>query len=92
MPPASCVRGRLLLERLVRHRPLLRRLVLLSKCGAPWLRWLRSKALEIRAEVGRRVVLKYLPKFEYLLDHSAARSAQILHVLDEIEHPKPKDE
>ena len=56
------------------------------------LRWLRSKALEIRAEVGRRVVLKYLPKFEYLLDHSAARSAQILHVLDEIEHPKPKEE
>src|SRR5207248_6016351 len=29
------------------------------------LRWLRSKAPEIRAEVGRQVVLKYLPKFEY---------------------------
>ena len=55
------------------------------------LRWLRSKALEIREEVSRRIVLKYLPKFEYTLDHSAIRSARIMQVLDEIEHPKPKE-
>lgn len=53
--------------------------------------WLRARALEIREEIGRRVVLKYLPKFEYKLDRSAARGARILQVLDEIDHPKPKE-
>ncbi|HVS52270.1 MAG TPA: 30S ribosome-binding factor RbfA [Opitutaceae bacterium] len=56
------------------------------------LRWLRSKAAEIREEVGRRIVLKYLPKFEYVPDKSAARSARILQVLDEIEHPPKQNE
>ena len=56
------------------------------------LAWIRSKAAEIREEVSRRIVLKYLPKFEYLLDHSAVRGARILEVLDEIDHPKPKEE
>lgn len=55
------------------------------------LTWIRSKAPEIREEVARRIVLKYLPKFEYVLDRSAARGARILQVLDEIEHPKPKE-
>src|SRR3954463_4947781 len=48
------------------------------------LRWLRSKASEIREEVGKRIVLKYLPKFEYLLDKSAIRGARILEVLDQL--------
>ncbi len=52
------------------------------------LKWLRARASEIREEVGRRIVLKYLPKFEYLLDKSAIRGARILQVLDEIEHPR----
>ena len=56
------------------------------------LRWLRSKAPEIREEVGRRIVLKYLPRFEYLIDHSAIKCARILQVLDEIEHPREKAE
>lgn len=55
--------------------------------AAQKLRWLRAKAPEIRTELGRRIVLKYLPKFEYQLDTSAARGARILQVLDEIEHP-----
>jgi ribosome-binding factor A len=54
------------------------------------LAWLRSKAVEIREEVAKHVVLKYLPKFEYVLDKSAVRGARILQVLDEIEHPRPK--
>ena len=49
------------------------------------LRWLRDRAPEIRAEVSRRVILKYLPKFEYVLDHSANRSARIGKVLGDIE-------
>ena len=52
------------------------------------LRWLRSQAPAIREEISRRIVLKYLPRFEYVLDHSAVRSARILQVMDEIEHPR----
>ena len=52
------------------------------------LKWLRSKAAEIREEVSRRIVLKYLPKFQYLIDTSAVRGSRILQVLDEIEHPR----
>jgi ribosome-binding factor A len=55
------------------------------------LNWLRGKAADIREEVARRIVLKYLPKFEYILDHSAARGARIFQVMDEIEHPPGKD-
>jgi ribosome-binding factor A len=54
--------------------------------------WLRSKAPEIREEVGRRIILKFLPKFEYILDHSALRGARILQVLDEIDHPRTKED
>jgi len=53
------------------------------------LRWLRTKANDIRAEVSRRIVLKYLPKFQYLLDHSAVKGARILRLLDQIEQVGP---
>lgn len=53
------------------------------------LRWLRRQAPAIREEVSRRIVLKYLPKFEYILDKSAGRSTRILHMLDEIEKTEP---
>ncbi len=52
------------------------------------LRWIRTKANDIREEVSKRIVLKYLPKFEYIIDHSAIRGARILQVLDQIEHPR----
>ncbi len=51
------------------------------------LRWLRSHAAEMRMELGRRIVLKYLPKFEFRLDHTAIRGARILQVLDQIGTP-----
>jgi ribosome-binding factor A len=50
------------------------------------MRWLRRQASAIREELGRRIVLKYLPKFEYVLDDSAARSVRILGILEKIEH------
>jgi ribosome-binding factor A len=56
------------------------------------IRWLRTKAHEIRDEVGRRIVLKYLPRFEYVLDESAIKGARILQVLDEVVPPPTKDE
>jgi len=54
------------------------------------MRWLRRQAPAIREELGRRIVLKYLPKFEYLLDKSAARSVRILQLLDEIDQADSK--
>jgi len=54
------------------------------------LRWLRSKSREIRTELGRRIVLKFLPKFEYVLDRSAIRGERILQVLDEVAPPPEK--
>jgi ribosome-binding factor A len=48
------------------------------------LRWLRAHSKEFRHELGRRVVLKYMPKFEYVADHSPEQGARILKVLDEI--------
>jgi ribosome-binding factor A len=56
------------------------------------LEWLRSVAGEIRAEVGRRIVLQYLPRFECILDQSAARSARVMQVLDEIEREQERGE
>ena len=47
-------------------------------------RWLRAHTREFRHELGRRVVLKYMPRFEYVQDHSAEQGARILQVLDEI--------
>jgi ribosome-binding factor A len=54
------------------------------------LRWLRSKSQEIRLELGRRIVLKFLPKFQYQLDNTAIRGARILQVLDEVSLPPAK--
>ena len=48
------------------------------------LRWIRSKAVEIRQEVGRRIILKFLPKFEYRLDESTERSTRMQRLLDEM--------
>jgi ribosome-binding factor A len=53
------------------------------------LRWLRSKAADIRAEVGRRIVLKYLPKFEYKIDTAGVRGTRILQMLDKLEPLPP---
>jgi ribosome-binding factor A len=47
-------------------------------------RWIQRHAVEIRRELSRRIVLKFLPRFTYVLDRSAARTAQVLRALDEI--------
>lgn len=55
------------------------------------LRWLRSKATDIRQEIGRRIILKFLPKFEYRLDESTERSTRMQRLLDEM-GPAPATE
>jgi ribosome-binding factor A len=51
--------------------------------------WLRAHSKEIRHELGRRIVLKYMPEFEYMPDHSPEQGARILQVLAEIEAQPP---
>jgi ribosome-binding factor A len=52
------------------------------------LRWLRARARELRQELGHRIVLKYMPRFTYVLDDSAIRGSRILLLLDEVDPPK----
>jgi len=52
------------------------------------LRWLRARARDLRQELGTRIVLKYMPRFTYVLDDSAIRGSRILRLLDEVEPPK----
>lgn len=60
------------------------------------LRWLRARDRELRQELGRRIVLKYMPRFQYVEDHSTETGTRILHMLDEIDRtsppPKPEEE
>lgn len=46
------------------------------------LRWLRTRAVEIRQELARRIVLKFLPKFVYALDKSVGQVERITRLLD----------
>ena len=56
-----------------------------GETAAERFRWLRRQAPAIREELGRRIVLKYLPKLEYVLDDSAARTVRVLQLLDELD-------
>jgi ribosome-binding factor A len=47
-------------------------------------RWLRRRAPEIREELAKRVVLKFLPHLTYVLDKSGEKVARVLHALDKI--------
>lgn len=53
------------------------------------LRWLRSRSSELRQELARRIVLKFLPRFEYVLDRTAIRSSRIAQVLDNLKSTEP---
>jgi ribosome-binding factor A len=48
------------------------------------LRWLKHHSKEFRFELGRRIILKYMPAFTYALDSSTSRGNRILSVLDDI--------
>lgn len=50
-------------------------------------RWLQGKAPEIREELAKRIVLKFLPHITYVLDKSSDRVARLLRALDEVEAP-----
>jgi ribosome-binding factor A len=52
------------------------------------LKWLRARAKELRRELSRRIILKHMPRFEYVADESVVRGTRILQVLDELGPPE----
>jgi ribosome-binding factor A len=56
------------------------------------LRWVRSKAGPLSHELGRRIVLKFMPHFEFVLDESASRGAHILRMIDDLVPPPPPED
>lgn len=51
------------------------------------LRWLRRESRVLQQELGRRIVLKYMPRFEYVADHTAERGTRLMRLLDEVAPP-----
>ena len=54
-----------------------------AECG----RWLREKTGEIRHMVGQQIILKNVPKLEFIHDTSPERGTRVIQLLDEIEQP-----
>lgn len=53
------------------------------------LAWLHRVAPAVRQELGRRITLKFLPRFEYRLDLTAERNLRVQEILDAIKLPEP---
>lgn len=48
------------------------------------LRWFRDVLPQLKQELGRRIVLKWMPAFVVVLDESTARGNRLLQIMDEI--------
>jgi ribosome-binding factor A len=48
-------------------------------------RWLQKKSVEIRGELAKRIVLKFIPHLTYVLDKSSDRAVRVIAALDRIE-------
>jgi len=53
------------------------------------LRWLKKIQHDLRRELGRRIVLKYMPNLTFTPDTATARGNRILGILDEIAAKSP---
>jgi ribosome-binding factor A len=60
-----------------------------TEAAATCREWLQAKTGEIRRVVGKNVVLKNVPRLEFVPDPSPERGVRVLQVLDEIERPPP---
>ena len=54
-----------------------------EECG----RWLREKTGEIRHVVGKHVILKNVPRLEFVADDSPERGARVSQILDALPPP-----
>jgi len=59
--------------------------------AAQKLRWLKTITPDLRRELGRRIVLKYMPNLTFVLDTATARGNRILGILDELEKPENRE-
>lgn len=55
-------------------------------------RWLRKYGREIRHQVGRKVILKFLPHLQFHYDPSIKRGDEVLEILDELDPLEPTDD
>jgi ribosome-binding factor A len=53
---------------------------------------LNAHRKRIQGLVGKAVVLKYTPQLRFVLDESIEQGNRVLKIIDELEHPRPKDE
>lgn len=51
--------------------------------------WLQARTGEIRRVVGQNVILKSVPRLEFVPDPSPERGVRVLQVLDEIDRQPP---
>jgi len=49
-------------------------------------KFLRGHSRMIRGELGRRIILKYLPKLEFDFDPSLERGNRLIKILDDLEN------
>ena len=54
-------------------------------------RFLKAQTRTIRMELGRRIVLKYLPHLEFHFDPSLERGNRLLKILDDLEFSEDND-
>ncbi len=54
-------------------------------------RFLKAQNRTIRMELGRRIVLKYLPHLEFHFDPSLERGNRLLKILDDLEFSEDND-
>jgi len=52
-------------------------------------KFFRVNASEIRRKVGKKVILKYLPFFEFIRDNSLERGFGLIEKIDELDEPDP---
>jgi ribosome-binding factor A len=48
-------------------------------------KWLQGRANSIRAELAKRITIKFLPHLTYVLDKSSNRVARLLQAMDDVE-------
>lgn len=52
--------------------------------------WLTRNQKEIRRQIGKQIVLKFLPHLQFHYDPSIERGDQVLELLDELEEEPPE--
>ncbi|HLS28854.1 MAG TPA: 30S ribosome-binding factor RbfA [Opitutales bacterium] len=60
-----------------------------EKQAKPSLNWLTRHQKEIRREVGRKIVLKFLPHLQFHYDPSTEKGDQVINLLNELEENDP---